>query len=253
MSSLQILSPNPVARPPWTKMGKTLESACRKAIFDFNLIDASDKKIAIALSGGKDSLTLLFLLHAMQGRGLPPFEIHALTVSGEFSCGPAITEQYLKKVCHELGVPLHILRAEGAPKECYGCSRTRRFLLFQKARELGISKIAFGHHKDDSIQTLLLNLFHKGEFAANLAKMPMEHFGITIIRPLIYIQEAQIIAFAKLYGFQRITCQCPIGANSKRARVKKMIESIETEFPNLRNNLSIASLLYGSQKALRKP
>src|SRR3990167_1859212 len=94
----------PLAKPPWTALGKELESFVRKAIFDFSLLSAETGKIAIALSGGKDSLSLLFLLHSLRGRGFPLFEIHAIHVGGEFSCGAGISEGFLKAICKELGV-----------------------------------------------------------------------------------------------------------------------------------------------------
>ena len=81
---------------------------------------------------------------------------------------------------------------------------------------MGATTIAFGHHQDDSAQTLLLNLLHKAEFAGNLPKVPMHDYGITIIRPMIYVDEDSLRTFAKQYGFARITCQCPVGQKSKR-------------------------------------
>jgi tRNA(Ile)-lysidine synthase TilS/MesJ len=93
---------------------------------------------------------------------------------------------------------------------------------------------------------------HKAEFAANLPKVPMHDFGVTIIRPLIFISEAEIREFAKLYGFARITCQCPVGQESLRKQVKDLIREVEVVFPNARENLAQASLTYGSQKAIRK-
>jgi tRNA(Ile)-lysidine synthase TilS/MesJ len=135
---------------------------------------------------------------------------------------------------------------------CYSCSRLRRRLIFDAAKESGITTIAFGHHRDDSIQTLLMNLFHKAEFAANLPKVPMHDYGVTIIRPLIYISEQEIKEFAKLYGFARVTCQCPVGQNSLRKQTENLISFIEETFPNLRENLSQASFTYASDKALRK-
>lgn len=116
---------------------------------------------------------------------------------------------------------------------------------------MGASTIAFGHHRDDSIQTLLMNLLHKGEFAANLPKIKMEDYGVTIIRPLIYIPENAIKKFASQYGFARIMCQCPVGQQSLRRKVDELIDSMEGLFPNVRDNLSQASLRYGSKKALR--
>lgn len=244
---------NPIARPPWTGLGKELESSLRKAIFDFDLLDQDVKKIAIALSGGKDSLSLLYLLHAIRGRGFPRFDIYAIHVDGEFTCGAGIDRGFLGAICKELNVPL--IRCQSTQKletlECYRCSRERRRLIFDAAKEVGAATVAFGHHRDDSAQTLLLNLLHKAEFAANLPKVVMQNYGVTIIRPLIYIAEASLRQFAQEYGFLRITCQCPVGQNSKRKSVEQLIKQLEAHFPHARTNLARAGLLYGSDKAAR--
>jgi tRNA(Ile)-lysidine synthase TilS/MesJ len=241
----------PIARPPWSALGKELESKLRKALFDFSMLEKDVKRVAIALSGGKDSLALLFLLHAIRGRGFPEFEIHAVHVDGEFSCGAGVDANFLGSICRELGVNL-ILKSSTQKREdleCYRCSRERRRLIFDAAKEVGATTIAFGHHRDDSAQTLLLNLLHKAEFAANLPKVPMHDYGVTIIRPLIYIDEASIKNFAEQYGFKRISCQCPVGQNSKRKMVDQLLKEIEAHFPHARSNLARAGLLYGSDKA----
>ena len=246
-ASLQL----PLARPPWTALGKELESCVRKAIYDFSLLDSNVEKIALALSGGKDSLGLLFLLHALRGRGFSPFEIIAIHVDGEFSCGAGVSAEYLRAICRELNVEFIVCTSQQKREglECYSCSRERRRLLFNAAKEAGASIIAFGHHRDDSAQTLLLNLLHKAEFAANLPKVHMREYGVTIIRPLIYIAEEALRNFAKQYGFARITCQCPVGQNSQRKAVEQLICHIEEVFPHARGNLAKAGLLYGSDKA----
>lgn len=242
-----------LAQPPWTALGKKLESAFRKALFDFQMIES--KQVAIALSGGKDSLTLLFLLKAISGRGFPKLDLHALHVGGAFSCGASVQENYLRASCEKLEVPLHLLQSKQELKtlECYSCSRERRSLIFEKAKEIGCSTIAFGHHRDDSAQTLLMNLLHKAEFAANLPKIWMHEYKVTIIRPLIYIAEEEIRTFAKQYGYARITCQCPVGQNSMRKKVDKLLSELEELFPNARANIAKAGLQYGSKKAALKP
>lgn len=241
----------PIAHPPWSGLGKRLESTFRKALFDFQMIDGVSK-IAVALSGGKDSLTLLYLLKAISGRGFPELEISAIHVSGEFSCGAGVNEAYLRAICDELKITF--LTRQSAKKaedtlECYSCSRERRRLLFDAAKEAGATTIAFGHHRDDNAQTVLMNLFHKGEFAGNLPKIKMHDYGITIIRPLIYIHEDDIRTFAKQYGFARIMCRCPVGAGSMRMQTEKLLRDIELLFPNARENISKAGLIYGSDKA----
>lgn len=240
----------PIARPPWTALGKRLESTFRKALFDFEMLkDVS--KLAIALSGGKDSLTLLFLMKAISGRGFPNLDLYAIHVSGEFSCGAGVNEDYLRAICEELGV--QFLTRSSTQKletlECYSCSRERRRLLFDAAKSVGATTIAFGHHRDDQAQTVLMNLLHKAEFAGNLPKIHMQEYGVTIIRPLIYIAEQDIRTFAQQQGFARIMCRCPVGQNSMRKQVDQLLSEIEATFPNARENIAKAGLLYGSQKA----
>jgi tRNA 2-thiocytidine biosynthesis protein TtcA len=240
----------PIARPPWTALGEDLESACRKALYDYAMLEGVDK-VAVALSGGKDSLGLLYLLHALRGRGFPMFDLAAIHVQGEFSCGAGIDEGFLRGICDELQVPF-ILRTSTKKLEdleCYSCSRERRKLIFDAAKECGARTVAFGHHRDDSAQTLLLNMLHKAEVAALLPKIHMQHYGVTIIRPLIYISEESLRSFAKQVGFLRISCQCPVGQDSRRKKVDRLIREIEEIFPHARSNLAMAGLNYGSDKA----
>lgn len=240
----------PIARPPWTTLGKRLESTFRKALFDFEMLkDVS--KLAIALSGGKDSLTLLFLLKAIAGRGFPDLDLYAIHVSGEFSCGAGVNEDYLRGICEELGI--HFMTRSSSQKletlECYSCSRERRRLIFEAAKSVGAHTVAFGHHRDDHTQTVLMNLLHKAEFAGNLPKIHMREYDVTIIRPLIYIAEQDIRTFAQQQGFARIVCRCPVGQNSMRKQTDQLLKEIEAIFPNARENIAKAGLLYGSQKA----
>lgn len=238
---------------PFTQLGKKIESATRKAIFDYALLEGAEG-ISVALSGGKDSITLLLMLKALLGRGFPNLPIHAIHVTGEFSCGASVQQSFIWNLCDQLEVPLIIVESTQKREtlECYRCSRERRRLIFEAAKEVNAPFVAFGHHRDDSIQTLLLNLFHKGEFAANLPKVPMHDYGVTIIRPLLYISEKAIYEFAKLQGYARITCQCPVGQDSKRMEVKRLLKEIEISFPNVSTNLAQAAQKYGSKKALEK-
>lgn len=240
----------PIAQPPWTALGKRLESTFRKALFDFKMLE-SVSKLGIALSGGKDSLTLLFLMKAISGRGFPPLDLYAIHVGGEFSCGSSVNEDYLRAICHELGVTF--ITRQSTQKletlECYSCSRERRRLIFDAAKSVGVETIAFGHHRDDHAQTVLMNLLHKAEFAGNLPKIRMQDYGVTIIRPLIYMAEQDIRTFAQQQGFARIMCRCPVGQNSMRRQTDQLLKDLEALFPNARENIAKAGLLYGSQKA----
>lgn len=245
--------PDPIASPPWTGIGKKIESAIRKAILTHELLQ-DVHSLGIALSGGKDSLTLLFHLHSLRGRGFPFFQITAFHVSGRFSCGAQMDAWYLQAICKKLEIPLVILdtNQELPNLSCYSCSRKRRKLLFDACRERGIQFLAFGHHKDDAAQTFLMNVFHKAEVATMLPKIFMEDFGVTILRPLIYVNEQQIKAFAEQNRFLRITCQCPVGQNSMRKKVDRLLDEISELFPNARENVAQAAFVYGSDKAKRK-
>jgi len=240
----------PKVQPPWTGSGKRLESMLRKALYDFKMLEGLSK-VGVALSGGKDSLCLLYLLKAISGRGIQNLEIHAFHVNGEFSCGSGVNQDYLQGICDQLDVNLIVKESTQKLEtlECYSCSRERRRLIFDAAKSVGVETIAFGHHRDDSAQTVLMNLLHKGEFAGNLPNLKMREYGVTIIRPLIYVSENEIRTFAQQYGFARIMCRCPVGQTSMRKQVDTLLSEMEALFPNARENIARSALLYGSDKA----
>jgi tRNA 2-thiocytidine biosynthesis protein TtcA len=240
---------------PWVQCGKEIETLCRKALYDFQMLENQDS-IAIALSGGKDSLTLLFMLAQIAGRGFPQAKLHAIHVFGDFSCGAEVSQNYLSAICGGLNIDLTVVQPPpGQEKklDCYPCSRRRRKLIFEEAKRLGCKKIAFGHHRDDNIQTLLLNLCQKGEFAPMLPKIKMYRYGITIIRPLIYVCQKDIMQFAAHYEFLRARCNCPMGGQSQRKKTDDLLVQMEKIFPHVRSNLALAGLLYGSDKAAKEP
>ncbi len=237
-------------KPPWTNSGKRLESTVRKALHDYQMLEGV-KNLAIALSGGKDSLSMLFLLHAISGRGFPDFNIHAIHVHGAYSCGAGVNVSDLQAICDALEINLITKKTEQNRENlaCYSCSRARRALLFEAAKSVGATTIAFGHHRDDSAETLLMNLFHKAEFAGLLPKIKMKVFGVTIIRPLIYVSEKELRCFAEANNFARVVCRCPVGQRSYRKKVDDLLEEIEVLYPHARNNIAKAGLVYGSDKA----
>ncbi len=241
----------PIASPPWPLLGRQIESKIRKALHEYEMIQKGET-ISVALSGGKDSLALLYFLHALRGRGLPFFDLIAIHVKGRFSCGAGVSVPFLERICQALKIPFFIeesfLKEESL--ECYSCSRERRKLLFEKAKKEGSCKIAFGHHFDDSNQTLLLNLLHKAEFEPIQPKIFMYNFGVTVLRPLIFVEEEKLIRFAQHYGFQRVTCQCPYGQNSHRKKTKDLIKKLEEVFPNTSQNLFLAGKKLNRGKAL---
>lgn len=250
---LTLLQDPPLPTPPWKGVGKKIERTLRRALYEFDLLKDVET-LAVALSGGKDSLTLLHMLHTINGRGFAPFKLVAIHVSGSFSCGASQEKDYLEKLTNQMGIPLIIKESiqGNRPLECYSCSRQRRSLLFSAAKEVGAKHIAFGHHREDNIETLLMNLMHKGEFAGMLPNLFMYDYGITLLRPLILVKEEEIKAFSKQEGFARIVCQCPVGATSNRKKTRGILETLETLYPEARKNLSRAALVYGSDKARRK-
>lgn len=239
-----------VPSPPWTGLGRRLESATRKALYDFHLLDGVEH-LGIALSGGKDSLTMLFLLNAIIGRGFPRIGLSCFHVDGGTSCGAGIGKPFIMDICRQMNIPLIIrpMPPFSGTLECYSCSRRRRKLLFDMANEEGCSTMAFGHHRDDNAQTLMMNLLHKGECAGLLPTLKLHSYGVTIVRPIIYLAEADIASFAKQHSFQRITCRCPAGQSSLRKKTDQLLATVESLYPNARSNLAWASLTYGSRKA----
>lgn len=237
---------------PICQKDKKIESLIRKALHAFEMLDQGEETLGIALSGGKDSLTLASMLAYISGKGFAKFKLHAFMVVGPFSCGPAVQVSQAQKLCRDLDIALTLIDSgQNRLTNCYTCSRSRRSLIFRAAKKLAIEKVAFGHHMDDSIETLLMNMLHKAEFCANLPKIHMHKFNITILRPLIYISEKEIIAFAKRHGFLKILCQCPVGARSKRREMKDLIDTIQESYPNARQNLSLLAHKYGDIKAMK--
>jgi tRNA 2-thiocytidine biosynthesis protein TtcA len=236
---------------PFSGIGKKIESKVRKALFDFSMLQ-NIQSLAVALSGGKDSLCMLFMLKAILGRGFDRIDLSAIHVDGDFSCGASYERKFLKDLCDDLEIKIYFenLKNNFTDLDCYVCARERRKIIFDIAKKNNIHTIAFGHHRDDNIETLLMNLFHKAEFEGMLPVIKFKKFNVTIIRPLIYVEENEIINFAKHYQILKTFCKCSIGQISKRKEVKKIIDEIQKKFPNIKSNLSKASFNYGSKKAL---
>jgi tRNA 2-thiocytidine biosynthesis protein TtcA len=235
---------------PFTKLGKQLESATRKALYDYEMLKG-EKALVIGLSGGKDSLAMLFLLKAIVGRGFDDIKLYAVHVQEKF-LSEMVDTNFLKDICNQLEVELFIESFSIKDKEnfnCYLCSRIRRKIIFQKARDLNCKLVAFAHHRDDNTQTLLMNMLHKAEFSAMLPVIDMVKYGVRIIRPFIYLSEKDIINFAKHYNFYDKSCSCPYGTDTKRIAVEKYLSLMEKDFPNARSNLSKTALNFGSNKA----
>jgi len=210
-----------------------------RAIADYRMLAEGDK-IAVAVSGGKDSLTLLRVL-ADRRKFVPiKYELLALHVDMGYPCQhPKILAQYFK----EQGIDYHVEKIDilkGKSRKdisCFWCAWNRRKALFKASNKFGCAKIAFGHHKDDIVETILLNLFFQGEISAMSPKQELFGGKITIIRPLAYVEESMIVKFAKSAGFPHHKCACPNSDTSNRTRVGNIIRDIEKVCPEVKTNI----------------
>lgn len=209
-----------------------------KACADYSLIEDGDH-ILIGLSGGKDSLLLTELLGRRAKIYKPRFQVTALHVRVK-ERDYRTDLSYLESFCQEAGVPLLVRDTEigerptgGAdPKnECFLCSWYRRKTLFNVAQELGCNKIAFGHHRDDVIETMLMNLIYQGTFATMPPILQLDKMPIRIIRPLCLIDEADIKAYAQQQGYQKQNKLCPFEHVSSREKVKGLLAQIKALNP----------------------
>ncbi len=214
-----------------------------KACADYSLIEDGDH-ILIGLSGGKDSLLLTELLGRRAKIYKPRFQVTALHVRVK-ERDYQTDLSYLESFCQEAGVPLLVRDTEigEAPKvpiknqkskienECFLCAWYRRKTLFNVAQELGCNKIAFGHHRDDVIETLLMNLIYQGTFATMPPILQLDKMPLRIIRPLCLIDEADIKAYAQQQGYQKQNKLCPFEHVSSREKVKGLLAQIKALNP----------------------
>ncbi len=219
-----------------------------RAIGDFGLIENRDR-ILVALSGGKDSWTLLHILQSLQKRAPVAFSLIAVTVHPGFpGFQTASIEDYLKKQDIEyriVNAPVHRLmldklRPHDTP--CALCSRLKRGVLYTWARELGCTKIALGHHRDDFIETLLLNLFYNGKIKAMTPLLHADDGRNVVIRPLVYVPEDDIVRYAAVTGFPIACCACPACGDPdlKRAKIKTLLSDLERDRPGIKASLLAA-------------
>jgi tRNA 2-thiocytidine biosynthesis protein TtcA len=210
-----------------------------KAITDYRMLDDGDK-VAVAVSGGKDSLTLLRLLHDRRSFVPIKYEILAVHIDLGYPCQhPKILSEYFRK----LGVNHHIEKVDilkGKTRKditCFWCAWNRRKALFEVADRFGCNKVALGHHKDDIIETILLNMFFNGEISAMSPHQELFQGKLILIRPLAYVEEDMIVRFAKEAGFPHQKCVCPNSITSKRTKVTDIIKEMKKVCPDVKTNI----------------
>lgn len=227
-----------------TKVTKKLLHYTGKAIADFNMIQRGDR-VMVCLSGGKDSFTMLTLLELLRIRSHNQFEILAFTLD---QAQPGWDDSALRDWLKARKIPFEILHKdtysivkEKIPENktyCSLCSRLRRGNIYRYAKEHGFTKVALGHHRDDLINTLLMSIFYNGEIRSMPPKLITDDKQHIVIRPLVYCQEQDIIAFAQEQQFPIIPCNlCGSQENLARVRIKKLLQELAKENPKIPSNM----------------
>ena len=231
-----------------TKFRKDIWAKFVKGVKEFEMIQENDK-IAVCMSGGKDSYILAKCMQEIQKHGKVKFELVFLVMD------PGYTKENRRKIEENakiLAIPITIVESdifqavekiEQSP--CYLCARMRRGTLYSKAQELGCNKIALGHHYDDVMETILLSTIYGGEFKTMMPKLHSTNFkGMELIRPLYYVREKDIISFAKYHQLEFLNCACKFTAenndqnlNSKRLVIKHLIAELKKDNPYIENNI----------------
>ena len=216
-----------------------LYSYTRKALEDYDMISEGDK-IAIGISGGKDSLTLLYALYGLMKFYPQRFTVEAITV--DLGLGIQKLDD-INSLCKQLEIPYHIVKTEIGKivfddrlesNPCSLCAKMRKGALNEKALELGCNKIAYAHHKDDIIETMFLSLIYEGRFHCFSPYTYLDKTGLTVIRPLMYVSECDVIGFQNKYNLPVAKNPCPVDGHTKRQYVKNLIKQLNQENPGVK-------------------
>ncbi len=224
----------------------------RRAIDDFNMIDEGDR-IAVGVSGGKDSLALLMALSGLSKFYPKHFTVEAISVDLGFG---NIDFGKIGEFCASLGVPFSVAKTQIAEivfdarceqNPCSLCSNLRKGAFNKLAKAHGCNKSAFGHHKDDIVDTMLLSLLFEGRFNTFMPVTYLDRMNITLIRPLMYAEEADIIGFVNKYNIPVLKNPCPVDGETKRQYAKDLANSLNKDHPGAKDRMFKAVLtgIYG--------
>ena len=222
-----------------------LMSQTRRAIDDYGMIHTGDK-IAIGISGGKDSLTLLYALHGLQRFYPEKFDLEAITVD---LGNPDFDLSHIRHLCETMQIPYTVVKTEIAQivfeerKEknpCSLCAKMRKGALNDAVKKLGCNKIAYAHHKDDIVETMMMSLIYEGHFYAFYSFPPITHLdrtNLTVIRPLMYVSEADVKGFCRKYQLPVVKSPCPADGYTKRQYVKDLLRKLNLENPGVKERM----------------
>lgn len=220
-------------------------SLVRKAVDDYQMIAENDR-IAVGISGGKDSLTLLYALKELQRFYPAHFDVIAITVDLGFQ---NLNLDGIQRFCEELQVPYHIVHTEIADivfrdrKEknpCSLCAKMRKGALNNALKELSCNKIAYAHHKDDTVETLFMSLIYEGRLHTFAPVTYLDRAGLTVIRPLLYLQESEVIGFVNKYNLPVVKSPCPADGHTKREYIKQLLKQLNHENPGVKERIFTA-------------
>lgn len=220
-------------------------SYVRRAVDDYHMIEDGDK-IAIGISGGKDSLTLLYALNGLKRFYPKKFDIHAITVDLGFK---NLDLGKIEALCKELGVEYTIVhtdiakivfedRKESSP--CSLCAKMRKGALNDAMKAAGCNKIAYGHHKDDVVETMLMSLIYEGRWHTFSPVTYLDRMDLTVIRPLMYMNEADVIGFVNKQGIPVLKSPCPVDGYTKREYTKELLKTLNRENPGVKERMFTA-------------
>jgi tRNA 2-thiocytidine biosynthesis protein TtcA len=221
---------------------KALNRAVGKALHQYDMISDGDR-IIVGLSGGKDSLTLMHMLSERQARVPVRYELFAVHIDPGFEGG---FSEPLKNYCKKQGFSLRVEYTDygvvghspaNRQNPCFLCSRLRRKRLFEIADELGCTKVALGHNKDDIIETLFLNIFYSGEISTMVPSQTFFEGRFTVIRPLAFAEESLIKTFARNQEFPEFVNPCPSATNSKRQQIKALLNDLYRSNNKIKGNI----------------